>query len=80
MTKLLFTILSLFLTFNAFAGGAKISELQKEAKADNDGKLYLEQTHNLNAPNAINPVSISEKSIVGGKSFRFEVNHGECGQ
>ena len=80
MTKLLFTILSLFLTFNVFAGGAKISELQKEAKADNDGKLYLEQTHNLNAPNAINPVSISKKSIIGGKSFRFEVNHGECGQ
>ena len=80
MTKLLFTILSLFLTFNAFAGGAKISELQKEAKADNDGKLFLEELHNLNAPNAINPVSLSDKSIVGKKSFRFEVNHGECGQ
>ena len=80
MTKLFFTILSLFLTFNAFAGGAKISELQKEAKADNDGKLFLEELHNLNAPNAINPVSLSDKSIVGKKSFRFEVNHGECGQ
>lgn len=80
MIKLFLIILSLSSIFNTFAYGAKISELQKEAKADNDGKLYLEQTHNLNAPNAINPVSISEKSIIGGKSFRFEVNHGECGQ
>ena len=80
MTKLFFIILSLFLTFNAFADGAKLSELQKEAKADNDGKLYLEEFHNLIAPHAINPVSLSDKSIVGDKSFRFEVNHGECGQ
>ena len=80
MIKVVFTILSLFLTFNAFADGAKLSELQKEAKADNDGKLYLEEFHNLIAPHAINPVSLSDKSIVGDKSFRFEVNHGECGQ
>ena len=45
-----------------------------------DGKLFLEELHNLNAPNAINPVSLSDKSIVGKKSFRFEVNHGECGK
>ena len=80
MTKCFFIILSLFLTFNAFADGAKLSELQKEAKADNDGKLYLEEFHNLIAPHAINPVSLSDKSIVGDKSFRFEVNNGECGQ
>ena len=80
MTKLFFIILSLFITFNAFAGGAKISELQKEAKADNDGKLYLEAFHHLNAPHAINSVSLSDKSIVGDKSYRFEVNNGECGQ
>ena len=80
MTKLFFIILSLFFTFNAFAGGAKISELQKEAKADNDGKLYLEHISKLNAPHAINSVSLSDKSIVGDKSFRFEVNNGECGQ
>ena len=80
MTKLFFIILSLFLTFNAFAGGAKLSELQKEARADNDGKLYLEAFHHLNAPHAINSVSLSDKSIVGDKSFRFEVNNGECGQ
>jgi hypothetical protein len=80
LTKCFFIILSLFLTFNAFADGAKLSELQKEAKADNDGKLYLEEFHNLIAPHAINPVSLSDKSIVGDKSFRFEVNNGECGQ
>ena len=80
MTKLFFIILSLFLTFNAFAGGAKLSELQKEAKADNDGKLDLYILSDLIAPHAINPISLSNKSIVGDKSFRFEVNHGECGQ
>ena len=80
MTKLFFIILSLFFTFNAFAGGAKLSELQKEAKADNDGKLDLHILSDLIAPHAINPISLSNKSIVGDKSFRFEVNHGECGQ
>ena len=80
MTKLFFIILTLFITFNAFAGGAKLSELQKEAKADSDGKLYLEHISKLKAPHAINPISLSDKSIVGDKSFRFEVNHGECGQ
>ena len=67
MIKVVFTILSLFLTFNAFADGAKLSELQKEAKADNDGKLYLKGFHHLNAPHAINSVSLSDKSIVGDK-------------
>ena len=80
MKNIFFIILSLFITFNVFANSAKISELQKEAKVDNDGKLYLEDFHKLNAPHAINPVSLSDNSIVGNKSFRFEVNHGECGQ
>ena len=62
MTKLTFIFIYLF-SFNALAAGANLSELQKEAKADNDGKLYLEQTHNLNAPNAINPVSISKNLL-----------------
>ncbi len=80
MIKIFLIILSLLITSNAFAGGAKLSELKEEAKADNDGKLYLYELHKLNAPHAINPVSLSDKSIVGDKSFRFEVNHGECGQ
>lgn len=57
-----------------------LKEIKKEAKNDNEGKLYLEEFHNLIAPHAINPVSLSDKSIIGDKSFRFEVNHGECGQ
>ena len=80
MIKLFLISLSLFITSNAIAGGAKLSELKKEAKADNDGKLYLEGLHNLNAPHAMNSVSLSNKSIFGDKSFRFEVNHGECGE
>ena len=80
MIKSFVIIISLFITSNAFAGGANLSELKKEAKADNDGKLYLEGLHHLNAPHAINSVSLSDKSIFGDKSFRFEVNHGECGE
>ena len=72
-------ILILF-TSTALAGGAKISELKKEAKSDDDGKFYLRELHKLNAPHGLNSVSLSDKSIVGNKSFRFEVNNGECGQ
>ena len=80
MIKSFLIILSLLITSNAFAGGANLPELKKEAKADNDGKLYLEGLSILNAPHAINSVSLSDKSIFGDKSFRFEVNHGECSQ
>lgn len=80
MTKIVFITLSLFIASNAFAGGATISELKKESKVDDAGKLFFEEPHQLNAPHAINPVSLSDKSIIGDKSFRFEVNHGECGQ
>jgi hypothetical protein len=62
MTNLFFIIASLFFTFNAFAEGAKLSELQKEAKADNDGKLDLYILSDLNAPHAINPISLSNQS------------------
>jgi len=66
-------------TFNVLAE-TSLKELKKEAKIDDDGKLNLTEFHHLNSPNAINPVSLSDNSIVGEKSFRFEVNHGECGQ
>ena len=66
-------------TFNVLAE-TSLKELKKEAKVDDDGKLNLTEFHQLNSPNAINPVSLSDNSIVGEKSFRFEVNHGECGQ
>ena len=53
--KIFLIILSLLITSNAFAGGAKLYQLQNEAKADNDGKLSLEGFHHLNSPHAINP-------------------------
>ena len=73
-------LILILLTSTALAGGAKISELKKEAKSDDDGKFYLESLHALNARHGLNTVSLSDKSIVGKKSYRFEVNHGECGQ
>ena len=78
MTKIIFIFIYLF-SFNVLAAGANLSELQNEANSDNNGKLHLQRFH-LIAPHALNPVSLSDKSIVGDKSFRFEVNHGECGQ
>jgi len=80
MIKSFFIIASLLIASNAFAGGTNLSELKKESKIDDAGKLFLTELHDLNAPHAINPVSLSDKSIFGDKSFRFEVNHGECGQ
>ena len=77
--KYLIIFFTFLLIFDASAK-TTLKEIQKEAKNDNDGKLYLEGFHNLIAPHAINPVSLSDKSIIGDKSFRFEVNHGECGQ
>ena len=49
MIKVVFTILSLFLTFNAFADGAKLSELQKEAKGY---KIY--EPNNWNGAKSLN--------------------------
>jgi hypothetical protein len=77
--KYLIIFFTFLLIFDASAK-TTLKEIQKEAKNDNDGKLYLEGFHSLIAPHAINPVSLSDKSIIGDKSFRFEVNHGECGQ
>ena len=46
MTKVYFkTIFLLFLSTIVFADVAKISELKKEAKSDDDGKFYLERLH-----------------------------------
>ena len=38
-------LILILLTSTALAGGAKISELKKEAKSDDDGKFYLERLH-----------------------------------
>ena len=58
----------------------KITEVKKSVKEDGDGLLKLRQFHVLNAPHAINPVSVSDFSIIGKTSIRFESNDGECGQ
>jgi len=55
-----------------------LTEIKKSM--DDDGILQLEEFHALNAPQAINPVSVSDFSIIGKTSIRFESNHGECGQ
>ena len=55
-----------------------LTEIKKSV--DDDGILQLKEFHVLNAPHAINPVSVSDFSIIGKTSIRFESNHGECGQ
>ena len=58
----------------------KITEVKRSVKEDGEGILKLKEFHALNAPHAINPVSVSDFSIIGKTSIRFESNHGECGQ
>ena len=58
----------------------KIIEVKKSIKEDGDGILKLDGFHNLNAPHAINSVSVSDFSIIEKTSIRFESNHGECGE
>ena len=55
-----------------------LAEIKKSM--DDDGIFQLEGFHALNAPHAINPVSVSDFSIIGKTSIRFESNDGECGQ
>jgi hypothetical protein len=47
---------------------------------DDDGILEFNGFSPLNAPHAINPVSVSDFSKIGKTSLRFESNDGECGQ
>ena len=77
-----FLSLILFTFFLCTSGYAKteISDIKKSIKEDRDGLLKLEGFHPLNAPHAINPVSVSDFSIIGETSIRFESNDGECGQ
>jgi hypothetical protein len=58
----------------------KITEVKRSVKEDGEGILKLKEFHALNAPHAINPVSVSDFSIIGKTSIRFESNNGECGQ
>ena len=78
--KIFFLIIfGLILSSNAFSK-TKFSEVKKALKEDGYGKAIPETFHHLNSPKAINPVSVSDFSIIGDKSIRFESNDGECGK
>tara|TARA_B100001142_G_scaffold120339_1_gene122318 strand:- start:93 stop:395 length:303 start_codon:yes stop_codon:yes gene_type:complete len=66
--------LILFTFFLCSSGYAKtgISEVKKSIIEDQDGLLKLDGFHVLNAPHAINPVSVSDFSIIGKTSIRFD--------
>ena len=79
MKKLILLLIGLMFFSNAFAK-TKFSEVKKALKEDGYGKAIPEKFHHLNSPKAINPVSVSDFSIIGEKSIRFESNDGECGK
>ena len=78
MQKIILLIFCLIFCSNTFAK-TKFSEVKKALKEDGYGKAIPERYHMLNSPKAINPVSVSDFSIIGDKSIRFESNDGECG-
>ena len=80
MKKVLSLILFTFLLCSSGYSKTEINDIKKSIKEDQDGLLKLEGFHPLNAPHAINPVSVSDFSIIGKTSIRFESNDGECGQ
>ena len=80
MKKILEIIVLSLLVSNITFSKTKFSEIKKALKEDNYGILKLEKFHHLNSPKAVNPISISDFSIIGKKSIRFESNNGECGQ
>ena len=80
MKKFLSLILFAFFLCTSIYAKTEISEIKKSIKEDRDGLLKLDGFHSLNAPHAINPVSVSDFSIIGKTSIRFESNNGECGQ
>ena len=79
MKKIFLILFGLILCSNAFAK-TKFSEVKKALKEDGYGKAIPEKFHHLNSPKAINPVSVSNFSIIEDKSIRFESNDGECGK
>ena len=78
MKKVILILFGLILCSNAFAK-TKFSEVKKALKEDGYGKAIPERYHGNNPKKAINPVSVSDFSIIGDKSIRFESNDGECG-
>ncbi len=80
MKKLLgIVVLGLILVGNAYSE-TKFSEIKKALKEDNYGLAIPQSFHALISPKAKNPVSVSDFSIIGKTSIRFESNDGECGQ
>ena len=77
--KIFLILFGLILCTNAYAK-TKFSEVKKALKEDGYGKAIPEKFHHLNSRKAINPVSVSDFSILGDKSIRFESNNGECGK
>ena len=65
---------------NNSSTSSKKSLTEIKESMDDDGIFQLDGFHLLNAPHAINPVSVSDFSIIGKTSIRFESNNGECGQ
>ena len=80
MNKILSLVLFSLFLFSSVYAKTEISDIKKSIKEDQDGLLKIEGFHPLNAPHAINPVSVSDFSIIGDTSIRFESNDGECGQ
>ena len=80
MNKILSLVLFSLFLFSSVYAKTEISDIKKSIKEDQDGLLKIEGFHPLNAPHAINPVSVSDFSIIGNTSIRFESNDGECGQ
>ena len=80
MKKFLSIILFTFFLCTSGYAMTEISDIKKSIKEDQDGLLRLEGFHPVNAPHAINPVSVSDFSMIGKTSIRFESNDGECGQ
>ena len=79
MKRILLVIFGLILCSNVFAK-TKFSEIKKALKEDKYGIVEPYGISPLTSRKAINPISISDFSIIGEKSIRFESNHGECGQ
>ena len=80
MKKLLGIVILSLLFSNITFSKTKFSEVKKVLKEDGYGKAIPKKFHHLNSPNAINPVSVSDFSILGNNSIRFESNNGECWQ
>jgi len=78
MKKIIIILFGFIVCTNAFAK-TKFSEVKKALKEDGYGKAIPERYHGNNSKKAINPVSVSDFSIIGDKSIRFESNDGECG-